>query len=96
MLKLYNFIESQIDSLFTGQVGGGLYDQIGNEAVRILVSVLTIIVMLLLVLFFGVLLWNQGLASVLPIKAIGTGSVKQLDNDYIQLIVTLLAISMLV
>lgn len=105
MTRLYNLIESQILNLVAAVsvvnnndevIFLGINMKARRPIVNFLIKFTSALIYLGLALYFGVMLWNQGLAAVMPnvISAIGTPGlvVPQLRNDYMQLVVTLFAL----
>lgn len=110
MSRLYNWIESNvaalINSITTDSQGNFVPNMLitDNKTFNSVLNVVTIILFILIVLIFGVFLWNQGLAAVTNIvKPIGYGSdingvqmgPRQLRSKYAQLVVTLIALMIL-
>jgi hypothetical protein len=103
MSKIYTMIENQVNTLleFT------MVDDSGNlqfsslipnpKWIKPIVQIITAVIYLAIVLFFGLYLWNFGLQPVFPgiIAKIDPANPAQAANPYTQLILTLLAIMML-
>jgi len=105
MSRLYNLIEEQILNVVSAVsvvtpkddvVFFGINLTMKRPLVNFLIKLISALVYLGLALYFGVTLWNQGLAAVMPnvIGAIGQPGVmvQQLPNEYMQLVVTLFAL----
>jgi hypothetical protein len=104
MSKLYNFIESQVNnmlqSLMTDESGRIQFNSIISTpaAIRPWIATLTTILFVMIMFIFGIFIWNQGLATVFPgvvARIEGNGANGQVNNKYIQLLITLVALNML-
>lgn len=101
MSKIYALIESQVNNIMkvllvddqTGQVNyGGLIP--GPKWVGLVVQLVASIIFLSIALFFGLYLWNYGLAPVFPnvIAPISPNNPSQAGSAYVQLTLTLFAL----
>jgi hypothetical protein len=96
MFNLYSYVEDQINDLIVGKAS--IYDNRDMPSWLVLIiKLIATFVTLSLVMFFGILLWNQGLSAAMPkvFSSIGSSSTPQLKNDYLQLLVTLFALGLL-
>jgi hypothetical protein len=100
---MYALIESQVNNIMkvmlvddqTGEVYyGGLVP--GPKWVGLIVQLIASIVFLSVALFFGLYLWNYGLAPVFPniVAPISPSNPSQSGNAYVQLTLTLFALMM--
>lgn len=104
MSKIYSLIEQQINVLLGFIVQDdpmGEVQYLGwvrGPWAKPIITIITTLIYLLVVLAFGLYLWNYGLVPVFPnvIAAINPSNPAQATNPYSQLILTLLAIMMLV
>lgn len=105
MSRLYNLIEDQILNLVAAVSVVNPNDEViflgfnikaQRPLVNFVIKLISALIYLGLALYFGVMLWNQGLAAVMPniVSAIGAPGVvvPQLPNEYTQLVVTLFAL----
>jgi hypothetical protein len=103
MSKIYNFIESQVNTILRlaltndeGQIdfSGSRFISVGN--VQLVISILAALVYLLILAMAGIYLWNQGIHAMAPsvLLSFGGRSFPQLQNQYQQLFITLLAMVM--
>lgn len=105
MSKIYKLIEEQVNILLrfvlederTGQIQYGQWIK-GPKWVKPAVQLITTLIFLAIVLFFGVYLWNFGLQPVFPgvVAKINPADPNQAANPYTQLILSLLAMMMIV
>lgn len=102
MPRLYSLIEDQINNLFrfqmedeNGSVQYNKYIQ-GPKMLRPVISFVAAMIFLLIILTFGIYLWNHGLSPVMPniFMKIDSMNPSQFSNSYIQLFITLLGLSM--
>ena len=101
MSKIYSLIESQVNNIlrivlvddYTGEVHYGAIIP-GPKWVAPVVSFLTSVVFLLIVLTFGVFLWNKGLHPVFPniVAQINGNNPAQASSEGMQLVLTLFAL----
>lgn len=101
MSKIYSLIETQINNIlrvvlvddYTGEIKYGSMIP-GPKWVAPVVSVLTSMVFLLIVLTFGVFLWNKGLHPVFPniVAPIDGNNPIQSSSPGVQLVLTLFAL----
>lgn len=104
MSKIYKLIEEQVNILLrfvleddrTGQIQYGQWIK-GPKWVKPAVQLLTTLVFLAVVLFFGLYLWNFGLQPAFPglVAKIDSSNPAQAANPYTQLVLTLLAMMMI-
>lgn len=98
MSKLYSLIEDQVNIILRLIFEDDNGEVAGDSAPKYLFLALKLIsalFFLLVVLLAGLYLWNYGIAAVFPIvDAIGEPKPAQLDNPYMQLVITLLALMM--
>jgi len=105
MSRLYNLIEEQILNLVSAMsvvnnddqvLFFGLNLKVQRPFVNMIIKIIAASIYLGLALYFGVQLWNQGLAAVMPtvVASIGNNGmpVAQLPNEYMQLLTTLFAL----
>lgn len=103
MSKLYKLIEEQVNILLRfimeddrGQIQYGKWIQ-GPKWVKPFIQFVTTIIFLLIILAFGLYLWNYGLHPVMPglIARIDSNNPLQARNPYAQLVLTLLALMLI-
>lgn len=101
MSKIYQLIQDQVDNivriLSKEDVQGNVYYPAwlgGNKYVKPVIQVLSLLLFILVVLFFGVQLWNYGLQPVLPgvVAKIDPSNLGQDSNPMVQMLLTLLAL----
>lgn len=100
MPKLYDMIEEQINILLrfmlededTGEIQYGGWIK-GPRWIRPIIYFVSLIIYILITLYFGLYLWNQGLHVAFPgvVAHIGPGISQQLKQPYSQLVVTLIS-----
>lgn len=109
MSKLYNFIESQVNnmlqSLMTDESGRIQFNAIISTpaSIRPWIAALTTVLFVMVMFIFGIFIWNKGLATVFPgvvapIEGASMGQMNQygqMNNKYVQLLLTLVALNML-
>jgi hypothetical protein len=103
MSKIYKLIEDQVNILlrfvledeYTGQIQYGKWIS-GPKWVKPFIHLITTLVFLFVVLFFGLYLWNFGLHPVFPgvVAKIDPMNPVQSSNPYSQLVLTLVALMM--
>lgn len=101
MSKIYSLIESQVNNIlrimlvddYTGEINYGTMIP-GPKWVAPVVSILTSVVFLMIVLTFGVFLWNKGLHPVFPnvVAVIDSKNPLQASSEGMQLVLTLFAL----
>ena len=104
MSRIYNMIEDQVNILLrivleddqTGQINYGSWLS-GPKWVKPLVTLITTVIFLLVIMSFGLYLWNYGLVPVFPgiVARIDASNPSQASNPFVQLVVTFLALMML-
>lgn len=104
MSRLYNLIEEQILNLISAftfvdsndeVVFFGMNLKVNRPLVNFFIKLISAMIYLGFALYFGTMLWNQGLSAVMPnvISPIGVvGVVPQLRSQYMQLMITLVAL----
>lgn len=106
MSKIYTLIEDQVSNIVriilededTGELKFGSFIK-GPKWVKPAISIITAFVFLFIALFFGLYLWNYGLAPVFPSLVAKIDPVSRPDqagNPYVQLFLTLIALMMFV
>lgn len=105
MSNFYKIIENQVNIILRfvlseddkGELQYGSWVS-GPRWVQLFVQVLTLLLFLTIVSIFGVYLWNNGISAVFPnvVQPLGVppSEIKQRDNPYLQLIITLFALMM--
>lgn len=105
MSRLYSIIENQINIILRmffsndqGQIQQDMLEQyIKPKSLRLVINVLAAFVYLVLLLIAGTYLYNQGLHVMAPsvLAPLGRGKVyQQTNNQYLQLLISLLALMM--
>ena len=104
MPALYTLLENYVNLLLALFFEKDRYGRIqytkqipGPDAFKLVAEGLTLLIFVGFVLAFGLFMWNFGLAPVFPnvIQRIDEGMPGQASNPYVQLSLTLLALSML-
>lgn len=105
MPKLFDMIEEQINIMLrfvleddeTGQVHYNSWIP-GPKWVRPIIYFFSLLIYFLVILMFGLFLWNQGLHVAFPsmVAHIGPGQAFQLANPYSQLITSLVALMFII
>ncbi len=103
MSKIYNLIESQVNTILrlvleddrTGQIDYGWLG--GAKYIQPLVMFITSVIFLFIILNFGLYLWNFGLAPVFPglVAPISAANPSQASNPLIQLVITFMALMLI-
>ncbi len=103
MSKIYLLIQEQVNNLLrfvledneTGEIQYSSWVP-GPKWVKPIIQLLTILIFLAVVLFFGLYLWNYGLQPAFPgiVAKLNPNDPNQASNPYTQLILTLLALIM--
>jgi len=92
-------IETQVNILLRfvleddrGNITYGPYIK-GPKMIKPIIQFIALVIYLMVVMFFGLYLWNQGLHVAFPgvVMQLGTTTYRQLPNPYVQLLVTLVA-----
>lgn len=103
MSTLYSMIENQINLLLRffleTDEGEIRYTDLlsGPKQIKAFITLLSALLFIVLVIFFGLYLWNQGLQPVFPsvISPIGLEKpFEQSKNPFFQLILTLIALTL--
>lgn len=90
---IHSVVRNGIFSLLT-DAEGNLFGVLEPAIIDPIIKLVAFLVWIFIILTVGRFLWNQGIHAVMPsiIKPIGK-SVKQLDSNSLQLIVTAVALS---
>jgi hypothetical protein len=102
MSKLYNLIENQVNIVLrilmedneTGQIQYGAWIS-GPKWVKPIIALITTIVFLVILLIFGLFLWNNGLHRVMPNVFAEINDNNSYENKYTQIVITLLALMLI-
>ena len=105
MSRIYKMIEEQVNNLLRFQLEDDLTGRIqynqwisGPKVIKPIIQLLTTLLFLAVVLFFGVYLWNNGLQPVFPnvIAKLNPADPNQASSPYTQLLLTLMALMMII
>jgi hypothetical protein len=105
MLNLYHFINYYVDAFFyyllvdqqTGQVQYNQYFSSGST-IRFIINITSFLLSVFVMVTLGLFFWNQGLVAAMPnvFKSIGnTFKSSELNNQYLQLLITIVAFKFL-
>lgn len=99
MSTFYAIIESQVNTILKFMFEDRQEQEKswvpGPRWIQLIVQFFTLLVIMFLIAFFGLYLWNRGIHPILPeIISPIDGREGQFQNPYLQLIVTIIALMM--